>query len=350
MRELAAISRRRFLARGAALLGGAALAYALPDPLLRRLGGDRWLPEARASGDCFEPVPDPFAAGWTRDPAGTGGSVTIGTPLVIVDNGTASQFVNLLCAADDLFESEIVLTPKVSLHPGFITDPDGNTGVHVSINDGARRIRAVLFQGPTSNQVRIAIQKTTGFSTGFIFDTLAADFTLIRRASGDAELSVGGLTEMVALDQLPPTPVAAKQLEFGTYDSVSSASSNWERLGLPATPAFAAHVQPPINADGTSTFNASRGVVPLKFALTKNGSPTCELPPATLRLTRTGGTSPGPIDESVYSGPADSGSEFRIADCQYVYNVKASALGPGSYLAEIVIEGGVVGEARFELK
>lgn len=124
-----------------------------------------------------------------------------------------------------------------------------------------------------------------------------------------------------------------------------------EETGSFTTPAgFAAEVQPPINADGSSTFNANRGVVPLRFTLTEDGNQTCDLPPATLRLTRTGGTSPGSIDESVYSGPSDNGSDFRITNCAYHYNAYARALGPGAYLAEILIDGAVVGEARFELK
>jgi hypothetical protein len=348
-------TRRSLLQRGGALLGGLALASTLPDPVLRRLGGDLWLPEARASGACFEPIPDPFAAGWTRDPAGTGGAVVTdptGGPLSIVDNSVGDgQFVNLVCPADDLLASDIVLTPRVTLEPGFVEDAGLSTGVHVTINDGQRRLRVALLRGATSAELRVAIETINGvFSPGFVFASLTIEFTLTRTASGDAILSVGGPTDVVPLEQLPPTPVATKRLEFGTYNSASSANSIWYRLGLPARPAFAAQVQPPIDADGSSTFNANGGVVPLKFALTENGSPTCELPPATLHLTRTGGTSPGPIDESVYSGPADSGSEFRIADCEYHYNVSARALGPGSYLAEILIEGAVVGAARFELK
>src|SRR5436190_15911870 len=50
--------------------------------------------------------------------------------------------------------------------------------------------------------------------------------------------------------------------------------------------------------------------------------------------SRTGGTAPGPIDESVYSSKADRGSDFRIADCGYHYNVAAIGLGAGTYLAE----------------
>ena len=66
--------------------------------------------------------------------------------------------------------------------------------------------------------------------------------------------------------------------------------------------------------------------------------------------SRTGGTAPGPIDESVYSSSADRGSDFRIADCGYHYNVAASGLGAGTYLAEILIDGSPVGQARFEVK
>jgi hypothetical protein len=108
-------------------------------------------------------------------------------------------------------------------------------------------------------------------------------------------------------------------------------------------------VQPPINADGTSVFNVRRGVIPVKFTLTLSGVPTCDLPPATIVVTRTAGGVIGPIDESVYSGPADTGSNFRISNCQYVYNVSASVLGPGTYQVDIVINGQVVGSATFGL-
>lgn len=49
--------------------------------------------------------------------------------------------------------------------------------------------------------------------------------------------------------------------------------------------------------------------------------------------------------------PADSGSNFRIdsANCQYIYNLGTGALGPGTYLVQIVIDGAVVGNATFGL-
>ena len=116
------------------------------------------------------------------------------------------------------------------------------------------------------------------------------------------------------------------------------------------TPAYNAQIRPPINADGTSIFNANRGVIPVKFTLTQNGSPTCALPPATIALTRTAGGNIGPINESVYVMSADNGSNFRIDGCQYVYNLSSSALGAGTYRVDIMIDGATVGSATFKLK
>jgi cell division septation protein DedD len=115
------------------------------------------------------------------------------------------------------------------------------------------------------------------------------------------------------------------------------------------TPAYAAQVQAPINPDGSSTFNVRRGVVPVKFNLTLGGIATCDLPPATIALTRTAGGVIGEINESDYSGNADTGSNFRIDSCQYVYNLDARALGVGTYRVDIMIGGQVVGNATFGL-
>jgi hypothetical protein len=100
-------------------------------------------------------------------------------------------------------------------------------------------------------------------------------------------------------------------------------------------PSYSAQVQQPINADGTSVFNVRRGVVPVKFTLTQGGVATCALPPATIALTRTAGGTTGAIDESVYTGSADTGSNFRIDSCQYIYNLSSGALGVGTYRVDI---------------
>ena len=74
------------------------------------------------------------------------------------------------------------------------------------------------------------------------------------------------------------------------------------------------------------------------------------LPPATIAVYRTSTGGNQEIDESVYSGPADTGSHFRIDSCQYVYNLSASALGVGTYRVDIIINGQVVGSATFRLR
>jgi beta propeller repeat protein len=122
-----------------------------------------------------------------------------------------------------------------------------------------------------------------------------------------------------------------------------------ETFTLPATTTRAATVQQPINADGSSTFTAKRGVVPVKFTLTDNGTPTCDLPPATITVTRVGASTSQTVDESTYSSAADTGSNFRISSCQYIYNLAAHNVGPGSYRIGIVIDGQQVGRASFAL-
>ncbi len=131
------------------------------------------------------------------------------------------------------------------------------------------------------------------------------------------------------------------------YGSVNSLSPF-----LVATFKYGAQVQQPINADGTSVFNAKRGVIPVTFKLTSDGVATCQLPPATISVFRTAGGVVGSIDESMYLLKSDSGSNFRIdtSKCQYVYNLGASSLGPGTYLVNISIGGSVAGSATFALK
>jgi len=115
-------------------------------------------------------------------------------------------------------------------------------------------------------------------------------------------------------------------------------------------PPYAAQVQQPIDADGSSVFNVSRGVVPVKFTLTYNGVATCQLAPATISLSRTAGTVVGAITDATYLQPSDSGPNFRIDGCQYIYNLATSSLGTGTYAVSISIGGSVVGSGTFGLK
>ena len=93
-----------------------------------------------------------------------------------------------------------------------------------------------------------------------------------------------------------------------------------------------------------------RGVVPVKFTLTQNGTPTCALPQATIAVYRTDTAGNEQIDESIYISPADSGSNFRIDNCQYVYNLNSAALGVGTYRVDITINNQVVGSSTFALR
>jgi len=113
---------------------------------------------------------------------------------------------------------------------------------------------------------------------------------------------------------------------------------------------LSAQVQQPINADGSSVFSVKRGVVPVVFTLTSNGVATCQLPRAKISVIRTAGGVVGSIDESTYLSKADKGSNFRISNCQYVYNLAASSLGTGTYKVNISIGGTVVGSGTFALK
>ena len=116
-------------------------------------------------------------------------------------------------------------------------------------------------------------------------------------------------------------------------------------------PPCGANPQQPINAEGTSIFNVKKGVVPVKFRLTCGGNPTCDLPPATIAVTQTSDSvTSRVVNESVYSGSADSGSNFRIVGCQYHYNLNSKALGVGTYRVDVLIDGQVVGSATFQLE
>jgi hypothetical protein len=137
----------------------------------------------------------------------------------------------------------------------------------------------------------------------------------------------------------------AEVVLFGGSTNTISFTDTW----VWATP-FAAQVQPPINADGSSVFNSKRGVVAVKFTLTVGGSPTCDLPPAIISLFRTSSGTPGMINEGDYIMPADNGSNFRVSGCQYIYNLGVSLLGVGTYQVNISIGGVGIGTATFGLE
>ena len=155
--------------------------------------------------------------------------------------------------------------------------------------------------------------------------------------AGDPNFDPNAFNPPMLYDQRGPSydRVAHNRIDIGAFEIV--------------VPSYAGQVQPPINPDGSSTFNVRRGVVPVRFNLALGGVATCDLPPATIAVTRTAGGVIGSVNESDYSGNADTGSNFRIDSCQYVYNLNARAIGVGTYRVDILINGQVVGSAVFGL-
>jgi hypothetical protein len=134
------------------------------------------------------------------------------------------------------------------------------------------------------------------------------------------------------------------------YVSLPGGASEEHAVLLTPTPFYTALVQPPLKSDGSSKFNANRGVVPVKFTLTVNGSSTCTLPSATISVTRTSGALYSLIDASAYQTPEDNGSNFRIDTCQYTYVLGTKGLGAGDYRVDIIVNWNIVGSGEFALK
>jgi len=81
---------------------------------------------------------------------------------------------------------------------------------------------------------------------------------------------------------------------------------------------------------------------------TSGGAQTCDLPPATIQISKTEGVPTGGVNEPVSIQPNDNNAQFRIADCKYMYNLATSSLsGPGRYEVKVVINGTPAGGAAF---
>lgn len=81
-------------------------------------------------------------------------------------------------------------------------------------------------------------------------------------------------------------------------------------------------------------------------------TPTCDLPPATIQITKTAGSGTGAVNEPVTIQPADDNDEFRVVDCKYMYNLATSSLsGSGTYEVKLLIGATPAGgSAVFDLK
>jgi probable HAF family extracellular repeat protein len=160
-------------------------------------------------------------------------------------------------------------------------------------------------------------------------------------------------TVMHDLNDLIPVGSGWQVYSAVGINSKGQIAANGERnesgRALLLTPIYRGLVQRPIHADGSSVFSAKRGIVPVKFAVTKYGKDASCTLPATITVTRAAHGTLTPVPESTYSN-AEDGSNFRIAGCRYHYNLPARALGVGTYRVDIGINGIFVGHAVFALK
>ena len=87
----------------------------------------------------------------------------------------------------------------------------------------------------------------------------------------------------------------------------------------------------------------------MKFNLTLGGVATCDLPPATIAVTRTAGGVIGEVNESVYSGMlTQAQTSESIAASRSI--IELACIGVGTYRVDILINGQVVGNAVFALQ
>jgi len=294
---------------------------------------------------------------------------TIGSVLTLTD-GNVGDFIAFFAPDSDAtagLDIDVVATFQVlSLTPNNV-DADNR----IVINDGQSRsaiAACVIKQDSSGNAIKGigllsqgSISDPASYPVFVAVDWQTAPITirLRRNANGDAELvEVNGMAPspraLLAASSLPgATRTSSPTVEFGAASveakcTVAYSAFYSERVVSP----YSAQVQQPINPDGSSVFSIKRGVVPIKFTLTFDGLATCQLPQATISLTRIAGAFLGSIDESTYLSSADSGSNFRIdsANCQYLYNLATRSLGPGTYTVNILIDGNIVGNATFGLK
>lgn len=227
---------------------------------------------------------------------------------------------------------------------------------------------ADCYVGPSSYAVPPGTISSSGYnlsddSSCASFLTAAGDMNITSAGldpnglqnNGGPTQTVALLSNSPALDAIPDsacTDLNGSAVITDQRGAVRPQGAGCEVGAFELVPPDIAAILPPIQSDGSSVFNAARGVVPVKFSLSVNGAATCNLPPATVSLERTAGGTVGTVDESVFEMSADTGSDFRIDStaCQYVYNLDAASLGAGTYIVKININGVAVGSGTFGLR
>jgi probable HAF family extracellular repeat protein len=119
------------------------------------------------------------------------------------------------------------------------------------------------------------------------------------------------------------------------------------------TPIYKALVQLPIKADGSSVFSVKQALIPLRFRLLQEGTPTCTLPPAKVAITRVSAQTLALVSEvGISEGGVSSAAASGVVPilCQYVDQAQPAKLGVGTYRVDLSINGIMVGHAVFTLR
>jgi hypothetical protein len=246
-----------------------------------------------------------------------------------------------MAAADDTFtpahnfDSGIDPTPEddasrcytdatlQSMRPGDVVQVGGSVTFNAPPAPGYDAIKLITFVPPSDDLFSVTV------GTDVVANPTAAQtlpLTYALRMGPNVQTHQDYLAYLYTFDYNTVTGAMA-QRSRGAEEFCATVKD-------PPATTYAATVQPPIRADGSSHFDR-RGTIPVKFKLQANGAATCALPPATLRVSR-GAT-------MLKQAP------FRITDCQYIDNLDARSLGSGTFRVEILIGGAVVGEGRFRI-
>jgi len=128
---------------------------------------------------------------------------------------------------------------------------------------------------------------------------------------------------------------------------------NGQQHAVLLTPIYKALVQLPIKADGSSVFSVQREVIPLRFRLLQEGTPTCTLPPAKVAIKKVSAQTQDLVSEVIISeGGVSSATAAGVVPilCQYVDQVQPPELGIGTYRVDLSINEIMVGHAVFTLR
>ena len=272
---------------------------------------------------------------------GGGGLAVVGSASPTLTNLSFSD--NVGTAGGGMFVTQS--TP--SLSKAYFSNNVGILGGGVAtVTGGDAVLNNVTFTGNTANYASFGggmynqasapkltnvtfIGNSSAYGGGLYNSSAIATLSRVRFNGNSAIISGGGMYTNSASGAISLTDV--------------SFYANEARTGAGG----AMYTNASANTNGLTLKNVT---VANNVALTYGGVATCDLPAATIAVTRTAGGVTGEVNESVYTASADTGSNFRIDSCQYVYNLSASALGVGTYRVDIIINGQVVGSATFQLR